>query len=125
MLKILGDCVGMTGDSLKKRRYLRFTFLGFAFLSFAFRICHIKYLLVKVRCEGVPVLEADFEDFHIIHIRDENKILEGICKLIFHSLFLQKDAVFLEKCTEEESQVLNKLLISVRCSGVHFTDVNR
>lgn len=79
-------------------------------------------LLIQIGGQGVPVLEADLEYLHVLHLGDHNEIREGLLEP--GRLLLHEAAVLLQEDAQEHGQVLNKVLLVVRAVLVDVAHVH-
>ena len=50
-------------------------------------------LAVQLCCKGAPVLQADFEDLHLLHLRDQDQVVQGLwerCNTFIAHIILAK-----------------------------------
>ena len=71
-------------------------------------------LSVQIGGQTVPVLEADLEDLGLVHLRDHDEVVQRLHEdLVQLRLLLDQLAVLLEEAAQEETQVLNEVLLVI------------
>lgn len=87
------------------------------------KVTHSLALSVELANELGPVLEANFEDFALLDLRDLDEVEVGVEEELLVLLVLDELEVLPEEIGKEESEVEDQLLVLVLRLGVCAGDI--